>query len=79
MLSRLAEAVNDCYACSVLTQTFMAERRALQWRENEFCLHLLHLATTTDRDSSKKRNVWGAAEEKLILLICSEMRIFFDK
>ena len=40
---RLAQAVNDCCACSVLTQTFMAERRALQWRENEFCLHLLHL------------------------------------
>ena len=40
---RLAEAVNDCCACSVLIQTFMADRRALQWRENEFCLQLLHL------------------------------------
>ena len=36
-------------------------------------------ATTTDRDSSKKRNVWGATEEKLILLTCSELGIFFDK
>ena len=44
---RLAEAVNDCCARSVkprlfstISQTFTAERRALQWRENEFCLHL---------------------------------------
>ena len=25
---------------SIISQTFMAERHALQWRENEFCLHL---------------------------------------
>ena len=25
---------------SIIFQTFTAERRALQWRENEFCLHL---------------------------------------
>ena len=25
---------------SIISQTFTAERRALQWRENEFCLHL---------------------------------------
>ena len=39
---QLAEAVNDCCACSVFnfSQTFTAERRALQWQENEFCLHL---------------------------------------
>ena len=44
---RLAEAVNDCCACSVFnhipdlkSQTFPAEGRASQWRENEFCLHL---------------------------------------
>ena len=28
-----------------------------------------------DKDSSKKRNVWSAAEEKQILLICSELEI----
>ena len=27
------------------------------------------------KDSSKKRNVWSAAEEKQILLICSELEI----
>ena len=35
---RLAEAVNDYCACfffSVISQAFAAERRALQWRENE--------------------------------------------
>ena len=39
---RLAEAVNDCCACSVFNYipAFTAERRALQWRKNEFCLHL---------------------------------------
>ena len=42
---RLAEAENDCCACSAFnyTQTFKAERRALQWRENEFCSHLCPL------------------------------------
>ena len=25
---------------SIISQTVTAERRALQWRENEFCLHL---------------------------------------
>ena len=71
---RLAEAVNDCCACSVLTQTFMAERRPLQWRENEFCLRLLHLKSGKRRRRRieihlKKRNVSGAADEKLILLM----------
>ena len=28
-----------------------------------------------DKDSSKKRNVWSAPEEKQILLICSELEI----
>ena len=28
-----------------------------------------------DKDSSKKRNVWSATEEKQILLICSELEI----
>ena len=28
-----------------------------------------------DKDSSNKRNVWSAAEEKQILLICSELEI----
>ena len=28
-----------------------------------------------EKDSSKKRNVWSAAEEKQILLICSELEI----
>ena len=33
---RLAKAVNDC-ACSfsIISQAFAAERRALQWREND--------------------------------------------
>ena len=59
---------------STISQTFRAERRALQWWENEFCLHLqsgkwwieIHV---------KKRNVWSASEEKQILLICSELKI----
>ena len=59
---------------SIISQTFTAERRALQWRENELSLHLqsgkwwieIHV---------KKRNVWSASEEKQILLICSELKI----
>ena len=31
--------------------------------------------TTIDRDSSRKRNVWSAAEKKQILLICSDLEI----
>ena len=33
------------------------------------------MVTTIDRDSSRKRNVWNAAEKKQILLICSELEI----
>ena len=59
---------------SIISQTFMAERRTLQWQENEFCLHFTKWKIA-DRDSRKKRNVWSAPEEKQILLISSELEI----
>ena len=48
---------------SIMSQTFTAERRTLQWQENEFCLHFTNWKMA-DRDSRKKRNVWSAPEEK---------------
>ena len=48
---------------SIISQTFTAERRTLQWQENEFCLHFTKWKMA-DRDSHKKRNVWSAPEEK---------------
>ena len=59
---------------SIISQTFTADRRAFQWRENEFCLHL-QSGKRRIEIHVKKRNVRSAPEEKQILLICSELEI----
>ena len=59
---------------SIISQTFPAERRASQWRENEFCLHLQRRKWRIEIPV-KKKNVLSAPEEIQILLICSELEI----
>ena len=73
---RLAEAENDCCACSVFnhipdlpcreTRVAVAGKRVL------FTFTKKKMA---DRDSCKKKNVLSAPEEIQILLICSELEI----
>ena len=69
---RLAEAVNDCCACSVFN--YIPD---LHGRETRVAVagKWLLLTFMADRDSCKIRNVWSAPEEKQILLICSELEI----
>ena len=69
---RLAEAVNDCCACSVFN--YIPD---LHGRETRVAVAGKWLLFTfmADRDSCKIRNVWSAPEEKQILLICSELEI----
>ena len=69
---RLAEAVNDCCACSVFnyipdlhgreTRVAVAGKWVLFWK-------------MANRDSCIKRNVLSAPEEIQILVICSELEI----
>ena len=60
---------------SIISQTFTAERRALQWRENEFCLHL-HLQSGKWRiENHVKKKCVECPRRKQILLICSELEI----
>ena len=75
---RLAEALNDCCACSVFNyipdlhgrKTSVAVAVAGKW-----VLFVFTKWKMADRDSCKKRNVWSAPEEKQVLLICSELEI----
>ena len=69
---RLAEAVNDCCACSVFN--YIPD---LHGRETRVAVAGKWLLFTfmADRDSCKIRNVWSAPEEKQILFICSELEI----
>ena len=68
----LAEAMNDCCACSVFN--YIPD---LHGRETRVAVAGKWLLFTfmADRDSCKIRNVWSAPEEKQILLICSELEI----
>ena len=69
---RLAEAVNDCCACSVFN--YIPDLHGQETRVAVARKRLL-LTFMADRDSCKIRNVWSAPEEKQILLICSELEI----
>ena len=73
---RLAEAVNDCCACSVFN--YIPDLHGRETRvavAGKWVLFTFTKWNMADRDSCKKRNVWSAAEEKQILLICSELEI----
>ena len=72
----LAEAVNNCWACSVFNYIpdLHGRETHIAVEKNEFCLHFTKWKMA-DRDSCKKRNVWSAPEEKQILPICSELEI----
>ena len=73
---RLAEAVNDCCACSVFN--YIPDLHGRETRVAVAGKWLLFTFTKwkiADRDSCKKRNVWSAPEEKQILLICSGLEI----
>ena len=49
---------------SIFSQTFTAERRALQWQENEFCLHL-HLQSGKWRiEIHVKKETCGVPQKK---------------
>ena len=73
---RLAEAVNDCCACSVFN--YIPDLHGRETRvavAGKWVLFAFTKWKMADRDSCKKRNVWSAPEEKQILLICSELEI----
>ena len=73
---RLAEAVNDCCACSVVN--YIPDLHGRETRvavAGKWVLFTFTKWKMDDRDSCKKRNVWSAPEEKQILLICSELEI----
>ena len=73
---RLAEAVNDCCACSVFN--YIPDLHGRETRVAVAGKWVLFTSTKwkmADRDSCKIRNVWSAPEEKQILLICSELEI----
>ena len=73
---RLAEAMNDCCACSVFN--YIPDLHGRETRVAVAGKWVLFTSTKWkmgDRDSCKIRNVWSAPEEKQILLICSELEI----
>ena len=73
---RLAEAVNDCCACSVFN--YIPDLHGRETRvavAGKWVLFTFTKWKMADRDSCKNRNVWSAPEEKQILLICSELEI----
>ena len=73
---RLAEAVNDCCACSVFN--YIPDLHGRETRvavAGKWVLFTFTKWKMADRDSCKIRNVWSAPEEKQILLICSELEI----
>ena len=73
---RLAEAVNDCCACSVFN--YIPDLHGRETRvavAGKWVLFTFTKWKMADRDSCKKRNVWSAPEEKQILLICSKLEI----
>ena len=73
---RLAEAVNDCCACSVFNYIPVLHGRATRVAVvGKWVLSAFTKWKMVDRDSCKKRNVWSAQEEKQALLICSELEI----
>ena len=73
---RLAEAVNDCCACSVFNYIpDLHGRETCVAVAGKWVLFTFTKWKMVDRDSCKKRNVWSAPEKKQILLICSELEI----
>ena len=73
---RLAEAVNDCCACSVFN--YIPDLHGRETRvavAGKWVLFTFTKWKMADRDSCKKRNVWSAPGEKQILQICSELEI----
>ena len=73
---QLAEAMNDCCACSVFN--YIPDLHGRETRVAVAGKWVLFTSTKWkmgDRDSCKIRNVWSAPEEKQILLICSELEI----
>ena len=73
---RLAEAVNDCCACSVFN--YIPDLHGRETRvavAGKWVLFTFTKWKMSDRDWCKKRNVRSAPEEKQILLICSELEI----
>ena len=73
---RLAEAVNDCCACSVFDYVpDLHDRETRVAMAGKWVLFTFTKLKVADRDSCKKRNEWNAPEEKQILLICSELEI----
>ena len=73
---QLAEAMNDCCACSVFN--YIPDLHGRETRvavAGKWVLFTFTPWKMADRDSCKKRNVWSAPEEKQILLICSELEI----
>ena len=73
----LAEAMNDCCACSVFN--YIPDLHGREMRvavAGKWVLFTFTKWKIGDRDSCKKRNVCSAPEEKQILLIiCSELEI----
>ena len=70
---RLAEAVNDCCACSVFN--YIPDLHGRETRvavAGKWVLFTFTKWKMADRDSCKIRNVWSAPEEKQILLICMQ-------
>ena len=73
---RLAEAVNDCCACSVFDYVpDLHDRETRVAMAGKWVLFAFTKLKVADGDSCKKRNEWNAPEEKQILLICSELEI----
>ena len=73
---RLAEAVNDSCAFSVLN--YIPDLHGQETRfamAGKWVLFRFTPWKMADRDSCKKRNVWSPPKEKQILLICSELEI----
>ena len=73
---RLAEAMNDCCACSVFN--YIPDLHGRETRiavAGKWVLFTFTPWKMADRDSCKKWNVWSAPKEKQILLICSELEI----
>ena len=73
---RLAEAVNDCCACSVFN--YIPDLHGRETRvavAGKWVLFTFTKWKMADRGSCRKRNVWSAPEEKQILLVCSKLEI----
>ena len=69
----LAEAVNDCCACSIFN--YIPDLHGRETRvavAGKWVLFTFKKWKMADRDSCKTRNVWSAPEEKQILLICMQ-------